>query len=197
MRHRLTNIDADGAPAMAFHGDPKLMDWDPASGDHGLAFYGHSHNTQSFLVKHPIFGDLCYFCDVEKDATSGLLTITPRDSYRRTVYLAELGLQVRSDAGTIAKVEVDTHLPVTPQSGPPQVKVTVYYSEVGTQPLSQFRLRLLCRSSVKGHCTAGQDSYLPAAEETAPGKFSPRVKAKGAYTIKTEAGVKGIIITGP
>lgn len=31
----LTNIDADGAPAMAFHGDPSLMAWDPASGDHG------------------------------------------------------------------------------------------------------------------------------------------------------------------
>jgi hypothetical protein len=59
----LTNIDSDGAPGMAYHGDPAMMAWDPASGDHGLAFYGHSHNTQSFYVKHPDFGPLCYFCD--------------------------------------------------------------------------------------------------------------------------------------
>lgn len=76
----LTNIDTDGAPAMAFHGDPKLMEWDPASGDHGLAFYGGSHNTQSFLVKHPVFGDLCYFCDVTSDAATGIVSVTPRDS---------------------------------------------------------------------------------------------------------------------
>lgn len=119
----LTNIDEDGAPAMAFHGDPKFMTWDPASGDHGLAFYGHSHNTQSFLVKHPVFGDLCYFCDILEQqqqqqpgegaqvgmgANAGAVTIVPRDSYRRTVYIASLGLQVRSDAGTLAKVSVET-----------------------------------------------------------------------------------------
>ena len=161
---------------MAFHGDPKLMEWDPASGDHGLAYYGHSHNTQSFLIAHPDFGDLCYFCDVEKDAASGVVTVTPRDSYRRTVYLAELGLQVRSDVGTIAKVEVED-----------TTKVTVFYDEVGTQPLSQFRLRLLCRSSANGHCSAGQDSYRPVGG---------LVKARGAYAIKPEVGVKGVVITG-
>ena len=179
----LTNIDAtDGAPAMAYHGDPKLMEWDPVSGDHGLSMYGHSHNTQSFLIKHPVFGDLCYFCDVAKDA-SGVVTVTPRDSYRRTVYLAELGLQIRSDAGTIAKVEVDTK-----NGGSSGAKATVFFNQVGTQPLSQFRLRLLCRSSVKGHCSTGHDSYKPAAG---------LIKSQGAYTIKPEVGVGGVIISSP
>ena len=73
-----------------------------ASGDHGLAFYGHSHNTQSFLVHDTLFGDLCYFCDVET-APNGDRSVTPRDSYRRTVYIAEIGLQIRSDAGTLAR----------------------------------------------------------------------------------------------
>jgi hypothetical protein len=41
-------------------------------------------------------------------ANAGAVTIVPRDSYRRTVYIASLGLQVRSDAGTLAKVSVDT-----------------------------------------------------------------------------------------
>jgi hypothetical protein len=175
----LTNIDADGAPAMAYHGDPKLMEWDPASGDHGLAFYGHSHNTQSFLIKHPVFGELCYFCDVAKDA-SGVVTVTPRDSYRRTLYLAELGLQIRSDAGTIAKVEFDT------KSG---AKATVFFNQVGTQPLSRFRLRLVCRSRVKGHCSTGQHSYTPHDKGL--------IKSQGAYTIKPEVGVGGVIISGP
>jgi len=140
----LTNIDADGAPAMAYHGDPSLMAWDPASGDHGLAFYGHSHNTQSFLVNHPDFGTLCYFCDVNQTAAGSLL-LTPRDSYHKTVYMAELGLQIRSDAGTIAQVQVQMSA-----SDPHQVSgVVVVFDEVGAQPLSKFRLRLLTRSG--GH----------------------------------------------
>ena len=52
-----------------------------------------------------MFGDLCYFCDLDTKA-SGVLVVTPRDSYRRTVYVGQLGLQVRSDAGTLARVEV-------------------------------------------------------------------------------------------
>lgn len=134
----LTNIDEDGAPSMAFHGDPKLMTFDPASGDHGLAFYGHSHNTMSFLVHHPIFGALCYFCDLNATSTAGkqTLSITPRDSYRRTVFVAALGLQFRSDAGTVSKVDVDVQAKT----------VTVWYDEVGEQPLSEFRFRVLCRS---------------------------------------------------
>jgi hypothetical protein len=123
---------------MAFHGDPKLMEWDPASGDHGLAFYGGSHNTQSFLVKHPVFGDLCYFCDVKSDAGTGVVTVTPRDSYRRTVYIAELGLQVRSDAGTIAHVEVKYGA---------KPSVTVHFAPVAEQPLSEVSRHALCRCS--------------------------------------------------
>ena len=82
--------------------DLHFSNFSQASGDHGLAFYGHSHNTQSFLVHDTLFGDLCYFCDVET-APNGDRSVTPRDSYRRTVYIAEIGLQIRSDAGTLAR----------------------------------------------------------------------------------------------
>lgn len=157
----LTNIDEDGAPAMAFHGDPKFMTWDPASGDHGLAFYGHSHNTQSFLVKHSVFGLLCYFCDLQ---TGSEVVIVPRDSYRRTVYIAELGLQVRSDAGTLAKVAVDID----------KRSVTVFFDAVGSQPLSAFRFRVLCRSAAL--CANGVDTYKPT---------NPALKkTRGGYVIK-------------
>jgi len=165
----LTNIDEDGAPAMAFHGDPKIMTFDPASGDHGLAFYGHSHNTMAFLVQHPVFGPLCYFCDLTtsssvaaedgNDNGSGsdnnmVLTVTPRDSYRRTVFVAPLGLQIRSDAGTLAKLNVDLAAKT----------VTVFYDEVGTQPLSEFRFRVLCRSGEK-LCPAGVATYKPKGQK--------------------------------
>ena len=48
----LTNIDADGAPAMAFHGDPSLMAWDPASGDHGDSESSTSDNRTSRKLGH-------------------------------------------------------------------------------------------------------------------------------------------------
>ena len=107
----------------------------------------------AFLVQHPVFGPLCYFCDLTtsssvaaedgNDNGSGsdnmVLTVTPRDSYRRTVFVAALGLQIRSDAGTLAKLTVDLAAKT----------VTVFYDEVGTQPLSEFRFRVLCRSGEK------------------------------------------------
>lgn len=136
----LTNIDEDGAPAMAYHGTPAMMVWDPASGDHGLAFYGHSHDTQSFVVTSPDLGDLCYFCDLNSTAGGGLLVI-PRDSYRRTVYIAALGLQIRSDAGTIGNVEIQRDSASAAVTG-----VVVMFDPVGGQPLSKFRVRLLTRS---------------------------------------------------
>merc|ERR1740117_1070098 len=160
----LTNIDEDGAPAMAFHGDPKIMTFDPASGDHGLAFYGHSHNTQSFLVTHPVFGQLCYFCDLIPGA-AGVVTIAPRDTYRRPIFIAELGLQLRSDAGTIAEAEVDVA----------EKTVTLHFDAVGAQPLSEFRFRALCRSPAL--CAAGVDTYAPVG----------LVKTRGGYAVKPAA----------
>jgi hypothetical protein len=157
----LTNIDGDGAPSMAFHSDHSLLDFDPASGDHGLAFYGHSHITQSFVVDDKDKGWLCFFCDVSggsggsdgSDRSGGSstprpqaaaavssLTIEPRDSYRRKVFVAPLGLQVVSDAGTLARVTL-----ALAADGHTVAGVTVTYSAKGTQPLSRFRLRLLSR----------------------------------------------------
>ena len=38
----LASIDGDGAASMAFHTHPFIMDFDPHSGDYGLAFVGHA-----------------------------------------------------------------------------------------------------------------------------------------------------------
>ena len=160
----LTNVDEVGAPAMAFHGDPKLMTFDPASGDYGLAFYGHSHNTQSFLVPHKDFGWLCYFCDVEHGQT--YLRVFPRDSYHRTVYLASLGLQIQSEVGTIFAVEMRRSAQVAAQ-------VTVTFDIIGSQPLTKFRLRLACRDTTTGACARGLHTYVVDGVK----------KTRGAYEI--------------
>ena len=129
----LTNIDSEsGANAMAFHSDPANLFFDPASGDWGLALYGHTHNTASFLVHHDDFGWLCYFCDVDV-ASAGGLTVTPRDSYRRRVFLASFGILITSDAGVLQRVVWDPKYPA---------RVRVVYAPVGAQPLTRFRLRL-------------------------------------------------------
>jgi len=191
----LTNIDNDGAPAMAFHGDPKLMTFDPASGDYGLAFYGHSHNTQSFLVKHEVFGYLCYFCDLLKPTTttaaSDGVALVPRDSYRRTVYIAELGLQLRSDAGTLAKISI--------VGSGPSTTVTVYFDPIGNQPLSAFRLRVLCRATAL--CVHGEaNSYTPKSGQ------AHVTASRGGYLVQptsesttsestTIAGLTAVVIT--
>jgi len=155
----LTNIDdITGAPSMAFHSDASLLRFDPASGDHGLAFYGHSHNTQSFLVRDPDLGWLCYFCDLAQQPDR--LVVTPRDTYRKRLYVASIGLQIVSDAGTIEKVEVTL-------VGKEIAAVNVVYDPRGGQPLSRFRLRLISRAggrvfAAKGLCLTRGGYDIPA-----------------------------------
>ena len=137
----LTNIDVDGAPSMAFHGDPGSMFFDPASGDHGLAYYGHSHITQSFVVAHPDLGWLCYFCNLNSSSASEMV-VAPRDTYRRKIYVGPLGLQIISDAGVFESARLAT-------AGGKIAGVVVTFGPVADQPLSHFRLRLLTRSGSK------------------------------------------------
>ena len=144
---------------MAFNAEADMLKFDPASGDHGLAFYGHSHITQGFVVRHPDFGWLCYFCDLATatatTASSAVttVTITPRDTYRKKVYIAALGLQIISDAGTLHSVTTQLS-----SDGKTISSVTVAFNPKGKQPLTRFRLRLLTRA--KG---AGFKGYAPAS----------------------------------
>lgn len=112
-------------------------------------------------MNHPDFGRLCYFCDVNQtDANS--LALTPRDSYHKTVYVAELGLQIRSDVGTIAQVQVQLC------TSNPQlvVGIVVVFDQVGAQPLSKFRLRLLTRSGGHAFVVKGLNKERAAYEIT-------------------------------
>ena len=69
------------------------------SGDYGLAFFGASLNAGSYVVQHPLFGWVCYMCDVVARAST--VTITPRDAYQRRMYLEPLGLWLDFRTGNI------------------------------------------------------------------------------------------------
>jgi hypothetical protein len=170
----LTNIDSDGAASMGFHGDHAHLFFDPCSGDHGLAFYGHTHNTGSFLVYDPPstfsgLGWLCYLCDSTTTTTPSESTtsivLKPRDSYRRRVFIAPLGLQLVSEGGTFAEVHVTVS--TSDDASPPTISaLTVIFDAVGTQPLTQFRLRLNDRwaNSISG--AEKRDFHVPGISRT-------------------------------
>ena len=58
-----------------------------------------------------------------------------------------------------------------------------HFNEVGAQPLSEFRFRVLCRSEKL--CTAGADTYKPAG----------LAKTRGGFVVKPMVGVAGVAIS--
>jgi len=103
----LPNIDEDGAPSMAFHTHPFIMEHDPNSGDHGLGFFGSSLNAGSYLHNHATLGMLCFMCEIV-NATASSTTIVPRDTYHIRAFLSPVGLWAVAEAGLLASVTLDT-----------------------------------------------------------------------------------------
>jgi len=117
----LCNIDENGAPSMAFHTHPFIMNYDPNSGDYGLAFFGQSLTTGSYLISHPDLGWTCYLCDIDSQSTS-VVSFISRDPFHKRVYLAPVGLWVVSLAGVIQSGTLDltknqTSLVLEPSQG--------------------------------------------------------------------------------
>jgi hypothetical protein len=102
----LCNIDSTGAPSMGFHTHPFIMNYDPNSGDYGLAFFGQSLTTGSYLINHPDLGWTCYLCDISSSSAS-VVTFTPRDPFHRRAYFASVGLWVISLAGEFTSATID------------------------------------------------------------------------------------------
>ena len=175
----LANIEVgSGAPAMAFHSDASMLKFDAASGDYGLAFYGHSHNTMSFLVQHEDFGWLCYWCDLEKTTTAAMTTkqllLYPRDTYRRTVHIAPLGLQIVADVGVISSVELTLS---AADNGSAEIQaVKVIFAAVGQQALTKYRLRLNTRSGDHKFVASGVGAVVRGAYDVPIATPSVEVK---------------------
>ena len=79
---------------------------------------------------------------ITNGAASSVLQLTPRDSYRRRVYVAPLGLLITSDGGVLERVDCT----LSADGANNVTAVTVVYAAVGAQPLTAFRLRLEARA---------------------------------------------------
>jgi hypothetical protein len=102
----LTNIQsANGSSSMGFHADPSLLQHDGYTADYGMAFFGHSQLSSSYLVQHPDIGLVAYLGDlVQIENDWGLV---PRDSYSRRVYLEPIGTAFELDSGSFSFVSIN------------------------------------------------------------------------------------------
>ncbi|MFT8308466.1 DUF5695 domain-containing protein [Acetobacter malorum] len=99
----LTNIDQQGFGAAAFHSAPDVMRFDAYSGDYGMGFYGHALATQVDVVKHPEFG-WQVFGGLLHEEGDGSVTITPKDSARSRIFVADAGVFLTLESGKFESI---------------------------------------------------------------------------------------------
>lgn len=95
----LSNINAAGMTSTAFHSWPDTMAWDGYSGDYGPTYNGHILGSCTFLVHHADFGWVAMGGNINSTSP---VTVTPVDTVRRCVYVADMGLSLEFDAGQIS-----------------------------------------------------------------------------------------------
>lgn len=101
----LSNIDREGFASAAFHSFPSTLQWDAYSGDYGPNFLGHALNAATYVIEHPDWGWQCFGGNLTRDGD--WVRVQPRDSLRRRVYVAPLGLWLTLDAGAFESVAVN------------------------------------------------------------------------------------------
>ena len=105
----LANIDAHGAPSMAFHLYPFMLEYDPYSGDHGLGFFGHAMNVGAYVARSPKLGWLCYLCALSPpqpaDGASYAIA-SVLDSFRKRAYVGPVGLWLVLQTGQLLSLTV-------------------------------------------------------------------------------------------
>ncbi|KAF7783960.1 hypothetical protein Agabi119p4_125 [Agaricus bisporus var. burnettii] len=98
----LSNIDQDGFASASFHSFPDTLKWDGYSGDYGPNFSGHAMGMGTFIINHPDFGWQAFGGNIV--AKSPAIQVQVKDSIRRRVYLAPLGILLTLDAGAFSTV---------------------------------------------------------------------------------------------
>lgn len=94
----LSNIDAGGFGAMAFHSYPDTLRWDAYWGDYGPKFAGHVMGAATNLVEHPAFGWVGFSGSL-KYTGDGVIAVEPKDAARKRVFVANVNLSLRSTPG--------------------------------------------------------------------------------------------------
>ncbi|KAJ5568722.1 hypothetical protein N7450_011208 [Penicillium hetheringtonii] len=101
----LSNIRQDGSMYNGFHSFPDTLRGDDYSGDYGPNFLGLILGSASYTVEDPDVGLVTYGGNM---AVSGnTVTVHPRDTVRRRVYIASMGIYVSISAGQIDRYSFD------------------------------------------------------------------------------------------
>ena len=103
----LTSIGEDGFGSSGYHTRPDYLAWDPLSGDNGVNIALHSLSTIAVAVNDPTVGGWAGF-GATVSQNGDVITITPLDSARSRVFVAENALHMELDAGHFASVAYNT-----------------------------------------------------------------------------------------
>ena len=146
----LGNIDATGAPSMAFHLYPFILAYDPRSGDHGLGFFGHALNGGAYVVRHPRLGTLCYLCDiVESAAGPAASALSAQDTSEHATTTAA------ASVATVALATAAFALAAT------TVATTTVDAPAAARPVRHLGLRRMCRPAVLLRCAVPCNEHRP------------------------------------
>lgn len=102
----LTNVNAEGFGSQAFHAWPDTLKWDGYSSDYGAGLTGHMVYSICILADHPDFGLVAMGGNLEHQF-DGKTKVLPRDTVRRRIYVAPLGLHVRAESGIVTEFTYD------------------------------------------------------------------------------------------
>jgi hypothetical protein len=119
----MTNIDQGGFASCAFHSFPQTLAWDAYSGDYGPNFVEHSLKMGVYLIQHPTFGWQAFGGDIES-STSSSITITPRDSLQKRIFIAPIAALIVLDAGVFTSFVYEPTTGLVRVSIAPAVNVT-------------------------------------------------------------------------
>lgn len=97
----LSNIDQEGFASAAFHSFPSTLKWDAYSGDYGPNFFGHALNTGTYLAYTDDFDWQAFGGSLTK--SGGWVKVEPKDSFRRKVFIADIGLTLRLESGVFER----------------------------------------------------------------------------------------------
>jgi hypothetical protein len=71
-----------------------------------MNFFGHSYNTATYIVDHPIFGWQSFGGNTT--VSDNTVIVSPLDTYRIRVYIAARGLWLTLDSGNFKTIKIDT-----------------------------------------------------------------------------------------
>ena len=168
------------------------------SGDYGIGFLGHSHNSGAYLLFQQLGVDwLCFLCNLDildqnhsmADTSilnrpgpgNAVVRLTPRDSYHRQIFVQPLGLYLVAEAGVFDSLQIDFGRQYANVSFEPLCESLSSHVRLRIEPIASMqmigtnRFQVIATSPVKGPC----QREGPLAEQDSC-KRSPAF-VRGAY----------------